>query len=141
MKNTEIYEPVSVLSLIDIEKLAESYRRKSFGCSEKRQDTENKNIFYTFRPDWKSWNIKNSKVFLNVKVSIFVDQDFAGSRFLCFQVFETSLGIKARCCKQPKLRFGLSSKRFLEAAFDEFSKTYLLTPITPRNSSQFELAL
>ena len=60
MSNIQIYSPVSVLSLIDIGKLADSYRRKSFGGTEKYQDKDNPNIYYSFKPAWQTWKKENS---------------------------------------------------------------------------------
>jgi hypothetical protein len=141
MPNSPASPAVSVLSLIDIVELAESYRRKSFGGTEKHQNSMVFNIAYTFNPDWTSWNQHDDRFFLKVKVAFFIDNKFSGSRFLWFEVNATSLGIKARCCKQPKLRFGLCSRRFLQANYEKYSKTNSLLPITPMSGSQLELSL
>ena len=130
-----------MLSLIDIVELAEAYRRKSFGGTEKHQNSMAFNIAYTFNPNWNSWNQHDDRFFLKVKVSVFIDNKFSGSRFLWFEVNATSLGIKARCCKQPKLRFGLCSRRFLEANYEKYSKTNSLLPIDLKGKLQLELSL
>jgi hypothetical protein len=141
MSNSPLSPAVSVLSLIDIEELAESYRRKSFGGTEKYQNSMVFNIAYTFNPEWTSWNQNDDRFFLKVKVAVFINNKFSGSRFLWFEVNATSLGIKARCCKQPKLRFGLCSRRFLEANYEKYAKTNSLLPIDPTGKLQLEFSL
>lgn len=140
MKNSGIYAPVSVLSLIDIGKLAESYRRKSFGSTEKQRDPVDANISYLFKPAWQTWKRENSCFLLKVTVSIFLQRNFSGSRFLWFHVYETPYGIKAACCENPRIRFGLASSKFLTAEFDEHSRTNDLLPIVPMCGSQLEMA-
>ena len=40
-----------------------------------------------------------------------------------------------------KIRFGLGSRRFMEAQYEEHSKTNVLLPIVPMTGSQLELAI
>ena len=40
-----------------------------------------------------------------------------------------------------KIRFGLGSRRFMEARYEEHSKTNVLLPIVPMTGSQLELAI
>ena len=141
MSNIQIYSPVSVLSLIDIGKLADSYRRKSFAGTEKYQDKDNPNIYYSFKPAWQTWKKENSCFFVKITISIFVHKTFTETRFLWFHIYETPYGIKARCCENSKIRFGLASRRFMEAQYEEHSKTNVLLPIVPMTGSQLELAL
>jgi hypothetical protein len=49
--------------------------------------------------------------------------------------------IKASCCENSKMRFGLVSRRFMEAQYEEHSKTNVVLPIAPMTGSQLELAL
>ena len=141
MISAQIFAPVSVLSLIDIQKIAESYRRKSFGGTEKHNDRKDPNISYSFRPFWQSWKRENSCFFLRVNVSFFFQRSFTETRFLWFHVYETPFGIKASCYENPNIRFSLASKRFLETEYTEHSKTNELLPIVPMSGFQLELAL
>jgi hypothetical protein len=130
--------PVSVLSLISIGKLAESYRRKSFGGTEKRQDNKNQTMSYSFKPAWRTWKEENSCFLLKVTVSMFIDMKFAESRFLWFNILATPYGIKALCCENSDLRFGLASKKFLDTAYENLSKTNLLLPKQRVSGSRLE---
>ncbi len=141
MTDSHIYHTVSVLSLIDIGKLAESYRRKSFGGTEKYQDKKDPNISYSFKPAWQSWKKENSCFLIRVTVSVFFQNTFSETRFLWFHVYETPYGIKARCCENPLIRFGLASKNFLDREFAKHSKTNALLPVVPMSRLQLELSL
>ncbi len=140
MTHSEIYTPVSVLSLIDIGKLAESYRRKSLGGTEKQRDPIDANIYYSFKPAWQTWKKESSCFLLKVNVSVFLQRKFSGTRFLWFHVYETPYGIKAACCENPRIRFGLASSKFLAIEFEEHSKANSLLPIVPMSRSQVEMA-
>lgn len=139
MKQSDLYAPISVLSLINIGKLAESYRRKSLGGTEKQRDPTDENIYYSFKPAWQTWKRENSCFLLKVTVSVFLQRKFTGTRFLWFHVYVTPYGIKATCCENPKIRFGLASKKFLQKEFEEFSKTHVLLPIVQKSHSQLEI--
>lgn len=141
MIDSHIYHPVSVLSLIDIGKLAESYRRKSFGGTEKHFDKKDPNLSYSFKPAWQSWKKENSCFLLRVTVSEFFQKTFRETKFLWFHVYETPYGIKAKCCENPSIRFGLASRNFLDREYAKHSETNALLPITPMSGSQLELSL
>ena len=138
MENIQVLEPISILSLINIGKLAESYRRKSFGGTEKRQDKKNLAMSYSFKPAWRTWKEENFCFLLKVTVSVFIDMKFTETRFMWFNILATPSGIKALCCENSDLRFGLSSKRFLDTVYENLSKTNLLLPKQRLHGSQLK---
>jgi hypothetical protein len=140
MINQEVNEPLSVLSLIEIGKLAESYRRKSHGGTERHQDRKNPSVFYSYKPAWRTWKEEDSKFLIKVTVSIFLDMEFTETNFLWFNVLATTNGIKARSLEYPRLHFKLSSSRFLDAEYEKNSKNHLLMPIRPISKNQLELS-
>jgi len=104
-----------LLSNIDIDSLAESYRKKSFGYTEKHQDKFQPEVQYTYKPIWSTWIQSKNKFFVRVSVRSYVNGKFDLNEYLWFNVVETSIGIKARSVYNKNLRFGLCSLRFADS--------------------------
>ena len=104
-----------LLSNIDIDGLAESYRKKSFGYTEKHQDRFRPDVQYTYKPIWTSWTQFNKNFLLKVSVRSYINGNFGSNEYLWFNVIETPLGIKARSIYNKNMRFGLCSLRFADS--------------------------
>lgn len=118
MQDTLIPDSSSfLLSNIDIESLAESYRKKSYGYTEKHQDKFQPEVQYTYKPIWSTWIQSKNKFFVRVSVRSYVNGKFDLNEYLWFNVVETSIGIKARSVYNKNLRFGLCSLRFADSQY------------------------
>lgn len=101
MKSAQIFTPVSVLSLIDIQKIAESYRRKSFGGTEKHNDRKDPNISYSFRPFWQSWKRENSCFFSELMSHFSFNEVLLKHVFFGFMSMRHLLALRQAVMKIP----------------------------------------
>ena len=125
-----------LLSNIDIDSLAESYRKKSYGYTEKHQDKFQPKVQYTYKPIWSTWIQSKNKFFVRVSVRSYVNGKFDLNEYLWFNVVETSIGIKAHSVYNKNLRFGLCSLRFADSQYVKiFANKNLSSSVDFRDSS------
>jgi hypothetical protein len=129
----------SILSMISITALAGTYRRNSFDGTVKYSPRKGHNISHSYKPAWNTWTEDSSCFFLKVTVSIFLNDIFQESKFLWFNVIETPDGIQAICCQNTRLRFKLSSKRFLNHQYEKLNTSDSLLPMNNLYRSDISL--